>query len=268
MELTARYGLEFDPFIKNSRKEILYTGSEYKEALVRLGYLAQTKGFGILTGAPGRGKTTVVRNWSASLSTSLYKVVYTSLSTLTVNEFYRNLAASLGAQPAYRKTENFKKIQDEIIRLAMDKRKTPVIILDEANYISNAILNDLKILFNFEMDSRDRAAILLVGLPNLNNTLQLAIHEPLRQRIIMNYTMEGLSKEEGRAYIASKLEGAGCHQPVFEENAVEALLNSAEGTPRVISKLCHTSMVIGNAIGQNLISADTVMKAVNDSVLG
>lgn len=268
MDATARYGLEFDPFIKNSRKEILYTGAEYKEANVRLGYLLQTKGFGVLTGGPGRGKTTVVRNWSASLSAALYKVAYTSLSTLTVNDFYRSLAMSLGAQPAYRKTENFKAIQEEINRLALEKKKTPVIIIDEANYISNAVLNDLKILFNFEMDSRDRAVILLVGLPNLNSTLQLGIHEPLRQRIIMNYSMDGLSKEEGREYIHKKLEGAGCTQPVFEENAIEAILNASEGTPRMISKFCHAAMVVGNSIGQNLINAETVMKAVNDSTLG
>ena len=85
------------------------------------------------------------------------------------------------------------------------KKKTPVIIIDEANYIKNAVLNDLKILFNFEMDSRDRAVILLVGLPQLNNTLQLSIHEPLRQRIIMNYNVDGYSKEEGRAYMEWKL---------------------------------------------------------------
>lgn len=268
MELTAWYGLEFDPFIKNARNEILFTGTEYKEALVRLGYLVQTKGFGVLTGAPGRGKTTVVRNWSASLPSSLYKVVYTSLSAVTVNDFYRNLALSLGAQPAYRKTENFKSIQNEILRLSIDKKKTPVIILDEANYISTAVLNDLKILFNFELDSRDRAVVLLVGLPKLNDTLQLGIHEPLRQRIIMNYSMDGLSKEEGREYIRKKLEGAGCSQQVFEDNAVEAVLNSAEGTPRMISKLCHAAMVVGNSLGQNLVTADVVMKAVNDSILG
>lgn len=196
MELTARYGLEFDPFLKNS-KEILYQGKEYREAFYRLDYLAKTRGFGILTGSPGRGKTTVVRNWSSKLNPSLYKVIYTSLSTVTVNDFYRNLAASLGAQAAYRKTENFHAIQSEITRLALDKKKTPVIIIDEANYISNAVLNDLKILFNFEMDSRDRAVILLVGLPQLNYTLQLSIHEPLRQRIIMNYNLEGYTKEKG-----------------------------------------------------------------------
>lgn len=177
MELTARYGMEFNPFLKNS-KEILYAGSEYAEASYRLDYLAATKGFGLLTGSAGRGKTTIVRNWSSKLNPSLYKVVYTGLSTVTVNDFYRNLAFSLGAQAAYRKTENFHAIQDEITRLALDKKKTPVIIIDEANYVSSAVLNDLKILFNFEMDSRDRAVILLVDLPQLNNTLQLSIHEP------------------------------------------------------------------------------------------
>jgi len=267
MELTARYGLEFNPFLKNS-KEVLYTCTEFNEALFRLDYLSRTKGFGILTGGPGKGKTTVVRNWSAKLNPSLFKVIYSSLSTVTVNDFYRNLAVSLGAQPAYRKTENFHAIQGEINRLALDKKKTPVFIIDEANYVSSAILNDLKILFNFDMDSRDRAVILLVGLPQLNYTLNLAIHEPMRQRVIMNYNLEGFSKEEGREYIEQKLKGAGCSQPVFEEGAIQAILNASDGTARLISKLCNASLVIGNSAGINLITADTVMQAINESSLG
>ena len=267
MELTARYGMNFNPFLKNS-KEILYTGKEFRETHFRLDFLAGTKGFGLLTGSAGRGKTTVVRKWVADLNPSLYKPVYTCLSTVTVNEFYRNLASSLGAQAAYRKSENFRSIQDEITRLALEKKRTPVIIIDEANYISNAVLNDLKILFNFEMDSKDRAVVLLVGLPQINSTLQLAIHEPLRQRIIMNYNLEGYSKEEGREYIEKKLQGAGCGQAVFDESAIEAILNAADGTARLINKLCNASMVIGNNQGISIITADTVMQAVNDSSLG
>ncbi len=266
MDVNARYGLEFNPFLKNSR-EILFESNEYREALFRLNYLARTKGFGILTGAPGRGKTTIVRNWSSKLNPSLYKVVYTSLSTVTVNEFYRDLAFSLGAQAAYRKTENFHAIQDEISRLSVEKKKTPVIIIDEANYISNAVLNDLKILFNFEMDSRDRAVVLLVGLPQLNNTLRLSAHEPLRQRIVMNCSLDAMTKEEGRAYIQAKLEGAGCRQPVFEDAAIEAILNAADGTARMISKLCNTSLVIGNSDNMALVNAETVMKAINDNMI-
>ncbi len=266
MEPASRYGLEFNPLLKNS-KEVLFKSSEFNEALFRLDYLAKTKGFGLLTGSPGRGKTTVVRHWASSLNPSLFKVIYTSLSTVTVNDFYRNLVASLGAQPAYRKTENFHAIQGEITRLALDKKKTPVIIMDEANYISNAVLNDLKILFNFEMDSRDRTVVLLVGLPQLNHTLQLAVHEPLRQRIIMNYNIDGYSKEEGRSYIDSKLKGAGCSQDVFDDSAVEAILNASDGTARMISKLCNSALVIGNSQNINLINADTVMQAINESTL-
>ena len=267
MELTARYGLEFNPFLKNA-KEILFESSEYTEAKFRLDYLAKTKGFGVLTGASGRGKTTLVRCWSASLNPSLYKVVYTSLSTVTVNDFYRNLAISLGGQPSYRKTGNFHIIQEEINRLALDKRKTPLIIIDEANYIKNGVLNDLKILFNFEMDSKDRAVVLLVGLPQLNNTLELSIHEPLRQRIIMNYNIDGYTKEEGRSYIEWKLKKAGCIDPIFDEAAIEAILNASDGTARIINKLCNASLVIGHSQSVNQVTSDIVMQAINDSTLG
>lgn len=266
MNYISRYGLEFNPFLKNS-KEILIDTSEYRETIFRLDYLTKTRGFGLLTGSPGRGKTTIIRNWASNLNPSLYKVVYSSFSTLTANDFYRNLVTELGAQPSFRKPDNFRIIQDEISRLALEKRKTPIIIIDEANYINSAILNDLKILFNFEMDSRDRAAILLAGLSNLNSTLRLGIHEPLRQRIVMNYDLGGLTKDEGRNYVIEKLKGAGCTQMVFEENALEAILNAADGTPRVINKFCNASLLIGDSHKASTISADIVMQAINDSEL-
>lgn len=267
MDYTTRYGMEFNPFLKNS-KEILVETKEQKETLFRLDYLVKTKGFGLLTGSAGRGKTTIIRNWALGLNPSLYKVIYTSLSTLTANDFYRNLAQELGASPAFRKPDNFRIIQEEIARLAIEKRKTPVIIIDEANYINNAILNDLKILFNFEMDSRDRAAILLAGLPKLNSTLNLSVHEPLYQRLVMNYNMEGLSKEEGRSYIHEKLKGAGCHQAVFADASIEAILNAADGTPRIINKLCNTSLLIGDSCNSEIITAEIAMQAINDCELG
>lgn len=212
MDYFTRYGLEFNPFIKNSKK-ILVDTSEYRQTLFRLDYLAKTKGFGILTGSAGRGKTTSIRNWTATLNPSLYKVIYSSLSTLIPNDFYRNLVKEFSNEPAFKKPNNFRIIQEEIARLAVEKRKTPVIIIDKANYINNAILNDLKILFNFEMDSRDCAAVLLAGLPKLNATLGLGIHEPLKQRIVMNYNLDGLTKEEGKVYISEKLKGQAVIRP-------------------------------------------------------
>ena len=90
----------------------------------------------------------------------------------------------------------------------------------------------------------------------------------LRQRIVMNYNLEGLSKEEGKTYIFEKLKGAGCNQTIFEEAAIEAILNAADGTPRLINKFCNSSMLIADTNKSNLITTDIVMQAINDCELG
>lgn len=101
------------------------------------------------------------------------------------------------------------------------------------------------LLFNFEMDSKDRAVVPLAGFPQLNNSLRLSIHEPPRQRIVMNYHLDGLSKEEGRIYISEKLRGAGYCQPVFEDAAMEAVLNATDNIPWIINKRCKASLLVG-----------------------
>ena len=263
MDYISRFGLDFNPFMKNSQDIIIET-NEYKEIKHRLEYLLKNKGFGVITGGAGRGKTTAIRHWANGLSKALYKVVYLSLSTLTAAEFYKQLATQLGLEAKARKSDNHKLIQEEINRYALEKRVTPVFIFDEANYISNAVLNDLKMFFNFEMDSKDRAIVLLTGLPQLNNNLRMAANEPLRQRIIMNYCMENLSKEECRNYINERLAAAKASKPVFEEAAIEGIINSSNGVPRNINKICDTALFIANHKGTDLIDIDIVMQASNE----
>ena len=266
MNYTGRYGLEINPFIKNG-KDVLVETNEYKEVKFRLNYLLQTKGFGILTGGAGRGKTTSVRQWANELNPAAYKVVYISLSTVTVIEFYRQMALNLGIEPYYKKVDNFRAIQAIIEKYKREKRITPVFIFDEANYMKSGILNDLKILFNFEMDSKDYAVVLLVGLPQLNNQLRLSSHEPLRQRIIMSHNLENLNEEEAERYIKEKLDGVGCHQEVFDNNALNAIINASNGIPRMINQICNKSLLIGEQKQEMIISMETVMDAVNDNEL-
>lgn len=263
MDYTSRYGLEYNPFLKGSHNPPIVT-SQYREVRSRMNYLLQTRGFGLITGQPGTGKTTAIRNWIGSLNSAAYKTVYISLSTLTVMEFYRVLAEELGYEPTYRKAENFRIIQQAINRYVIEKRMTPIIILDEANYLKNATLNDLKILFNFEMDSINKAVILLTGLPQLNSTLRLAVHEPLAQRITTNYELKPLGKEETISYINEKLKEAGSHMEVFEKNALEAIAGASNGIPRMIDKISNQALMIGNAVNQNIITSETIMKTVED----
>jgi type II secretory pathway predicted ATPase ExeA len=198
----------------------------------------------------------------------LFQVVYTSLSTLTINEFYRHLAEEFGLESRHRKSDNYKNIQAEINRLNIEKRITPVFIIDEANHINNGILNDLKMLFNFEMDSRDRAIVLLSGSPQLNNTLRLSANESLRQRITMNFKMNNLSKEDGRIYIKAKLLSAGTTHSVFDEAATETILNASNGICRVINKICDMTLAIADSKQMDLINADIALEAVNEIELG
>ena len=197
MDINAMFGMEYNPFRKTRNMKHIET-SEFREVQARLRYLQENHGFGLISGESGRGKTTAVREWARSLNPAMYKVVYISISTLTSLEFYRKLSEELNCVPAFRKVDNYRNIQEAINRYVLEKKITPVIILDEANYLSNTILNDLKMIFNFEMDSRERAVVLLVGLTQLNNILRLSAHEPLRQRLVMNYNMEGLSIEESK----------------------------------------------------------------------
>ncbi|MDR3063659.1 MAG: AAA family ATPase [Methanobrevibacter sp.] len=262
----ARYTMDFNPFIKN-KHDIIMESNDYKELKLRLDYLLKNKGFGIITGGAGIGKTTAIRTYVNNLNGSLYKVIYTSLSTLTVSEFYKHLATELGLVPKHKKNDNFRDIQSEISRLALEKRVTPVIIIDEANYINNGVLNDLKMLFNFEMDSRDRAVVLLVGLPQLNNTLKLSANEPLRQRITMNFNIDSLTKEETIAYIKTKLKGAKSTMEIFNPNAFEAIANASNGIPRLINKICNASLMIGASKSTDNIDSEIIMSAVNDMEL-
>lgn len=267
MDMCARYGLTFNPFLKNS-KDVIYESRSFLEAKARLKYLQETKGFGVITGAPGAGKTTILRLWAKNLNPSLYKIVYTPISTLTPIEFYKNISNELGIESKFKKIDNIKAIQEEVNRLSLEKRITTVFIFDEANYAKPAILNDLKIIFNFDMDSKDKAIIVLSGLNHLNQILNYSTHEPLRQRIIMNYDVDSLTKEESKAFIQAKLNAAGRTEPLFNDNALEAIANTSNGLPRLLCKYASKSLYLGNINEVDFISADIVKDAISDSELG
>lgn len=263
----GRFDLIFDPFLKNS-KFSYFESKDSKEALLRLKFLQQAKGFAVMTGNPGCGKTTCIREWCKNLPGSLYKVCYSSLSTLTVHDFYRELASNLGGQPAFRKTDNFHIIQNEIIQLASNKRITPVIIIDEANHLGPSVLTDLKILFNFEMDSKDRAIILLAGNQQLNYSLKLSVHESIRQRIIMNYHMSGLTEKECAAYIQHRLKDGSCRMQIFDDQAANAIVSASNGIPRMLNKICSRCLLIADAQKRNTVNLEVAMSAINDCELG
>src|SRR5690606_18240668 len=195
------YSLAKEPFSKDIRPSDAFLSSDYQGALNALSYLQKSKGIGLLIGDPGAGKTFTLRSFRESLNPSLYQVIYFPLSTGGVMDFYRGLAYGLGEEPKFRKVDLFRQIQRGIERIVQERRITPVFILDEMHMAKDAFLQDIALLFNFQMDSTNPFILVLSGLPHLKTRLKLNHHRPLSQRLIVNYEFQPLSQEEVAAYI-------------------------------------------------------------------
>ena len=258
------FGMKKNPFKKDIDLKDTYEFNDFKEVQGRLSYLLNTKGIGIITGTSGKGKTYSIRYFTEHLNKNLYKVAYLQLSTLTVMDFYKGLCKELGIEPSNKKIDMFKQIQDRIRNLAVDRKIIPVIVCDEAQYLRTDILNDLKMLLNFNMDSKDYAVLILVGQPILNSILEKSVHEALKQRIMINYNFIGLDYDEVKNYILNRCEIAGISNAIFDDSAIKALANGCNGSTRVLNNLIDKCLFACCKKNENIITSETVMYAEND----
>ena len=130
--------------------------------------------------------------------------------------------------------------------------------------MNNNVLNDLKMLLNFDMDSKDKSVIVLVGLNSLNNLMNLVANEPLKQRIIANYNIDNYDKEETKNYIESKLKASSTSIEIFESNAIESIVNFSNSIPRMIDKYCDKCLLLGNNAKLNVIDAEIVLDTASE----
>jgi len=259
--VTAYWEMKFNAFSNSTTDNYCFESDDFKQATARLKYLYETKGIGLFVGIPGTGKTRTIKVSVESLNPSLFKVFYAPLSSVTVLDFYKAIAIGLGIDPPHKKIDLFNGIQERIVSLAKDKRVTPVIVCDEAQHLNAKILKDLKIILNFDMDSAKYAVLILAGSTTLATNLSMSGHEALAQRILINYTFTGLSKDELAEYIVSKLRNCGVNQTIFQDNAIEALWNCCSGSLRVINSLAENCLRIGAQMGAKIIDPDIVFLA-------
>lgn len=256
--------MSYNPFDKGLKEKDAYISNDFKEMITRLEYLNETRGIGLFTAAPGNGKTFALRCFAKKLNPNLTKIIYLCLSTITTVEFYRQLCISLGIEPSFRKFDMFKNIKDYMEGMNNDKRVHYILVWDESHYLSNDILKDLKMLMNFSMDSKDCFSLALIGQPILNNILEKQIHEALKQRIVINYDFEGLSEDEAKEYIRSRLSLVGASSAIIDSNAVQAAYGSCGGSIRRLNLLLTKAFIIGAQHEKPSIDTDIIMAAANE----
>lgn len=187
------YGLSCNPFDKQALKEnCFFESNDHRQMISRLNYLKDVRGIGVFTASPGMGKSYALRCFEHSLNKNLYHMKYICMSTVSVAEFYKQLCEQLGLETKGGKTIMFKSIQERLYYLYKDKRQPLILAIDEAQYLNNGILKDLKMLMNFSYDSLNCFSLILSGESYLNRTLEKPPHEALRQRITVHYTFQGL----------------------------------------------------------------------------
>lgn len=252
------------PFETPEQTDELFDSAARLEAEARLAHLIELRGIGLLTGEAGSGKTTACRHVTGALHPGLYRVCYVSLSTGNVMDMYKSIAWALGLPANHYRAGAYRTIQTEISRLVREAKQQPVLIIDDAHHLRNDVLEDLRLLTNFEMDSVPRLCLLLIGLTELRRRLSMAVHESLYQRLIVQHHLHGLGREELDAYLAHRLRLAGCELPLFEPPAIEALYQSARGLPRLVNRLAHYALSAAALDNARTVNAEHLACAVQD----
>lgn len=235
----------------------------------RLNYLKDIRGIGVFTARPGMEKSYALRRFAAGLNPSLFHMEYLCLSTISVVDFYKQLCSLLGVSDKGGKTGMFKAIQEQITYLYKEKRQPLLLAIDEAQYLSTGILNDIKMLVNYGYDSVNYFTLILCGETHLNDndTLHKPVHEALRQRITVHYNYAGLSDDEVSKYIPHKLQLAGASSTIIDPAALAAAHSFTQGNPRPIDNLMTDALTIGSQQDRKVIDAEIIRAAVDNQGL-
>ncbi|MFH0784625.1 MAG: AAA family ATPase [Pseudomonadota bacterium] len=259
------YGLTRHPFEKDIDPDKLFASKAAGELEARLRYLLQLRGIGLITGEVGSGKTSICRKVATSLNTGLYKVFYVPLTTGNVTDIYKSIAWEMGLTTERSLAALYRSIRSEVNRLSLDAKIIPILIIDEAQYLRNEVLENLRLLTNYEMDSQNRLCMIFVGQAELRRRLSLSVHEPLAQRLVVRYHISGLARGELPLYLKHRLELAGTQINLFQESALEALFQATNGLPRKVNLLAHLSLNLAALQQARMVAIEHIQLAVEET---
>ena len=261
------YNMSSNPFSKEVPASSAFLTEGMRQVHARLDHLSRIGGIGLVTADPGVGKTIAVRTWAARANPNTSKVCYICMSTVTNMEFYRMLCRALDLEPSFKKSDMFSDIQGRIRSLVDDKRMRVTVVLDEAQYLSGAILRDLQMLTNFDMDSRDMFSLVLVGHPCLAQALARQPYESLRQRLVVVYRMEGLGEAQAAEYVRDRLLKAGADPDIFDAAALSCAFGCCGGSVRRLNSVVVNALTIGAQQQARATDAEMVRSAAEELVL-
>jgi type II secretory pathway predicted ATPase ExeA len=242
--------------------------TRHRHALTMLEYvLHEASGFALITGEVGCGKTTVVRHFLDRLDGAL-NVGFITNTHPGIGSLLPWIAESLGLDAGKAPgSELYRRFLNFLLESHAAGRRT-VLVIDEAQNLSVAGLEELRVLTNLNSGKDLLLQTILIGQPELRDTLRLQSLRQFAQRIAIDYHIEALQRDETQAYVRHRLEVAGGSVELFTSDAIECIHESVRGVPRLINTLCDTALVYGYAEQSAAIGLDIVELVIRDRVLG
>ncbi len=257
------YGLSKRPFELTPKVHNLFLGESHKEGLAVLKYgVISDKGFLLLTGGVGTGKTTLVNCLATSLGMT-EELCLISNPNLEIAEFYHFFANKIGLSFEGNKSKFFLDFED-LLKKNQQSGKKILLIIDEAHVLEISMLEEIRLLTNISAGYPGGMSVFLVGQPELVERLEDDRLRPLRQRISLRFHLDALSREDTLQYILFRLNLAEAQQTgLFTDQAIDEIHRASKGNPRVINIICDSALLAG--YGKN--SLQIGKKIVRDCIV-
>ena len=259
-ELLSRFGFHSSPFSREFQIERRFELPHLEEALESLHQAVLMRESAALIAPAGSGKTVILRALRSRLPEARYRVRYVKVTGLSRRDMCREIAYAMDIPPAGQFPALVRSLQERLKAVEADGLR-PVLILDEAQDMRAETLGLLKIITNFDMDSRLVASVLLAGQPPLRRTLQSPELEDVARRMVHFATLRLLSREETGAYVEHRCAIAGNVTPPFDGQALDAIYEISRGNFRAIDRLGRKALEIASARDEDVVGAPHLIQA-------
>jgi general secretion pathway protein A len=262
----AFFGFKESPFSLSPDPAFFYRSEQHEEALANLVYGVQArKGFVVLTGEVGTGKTTMLECLRDYLETQYIEFAFVFNSRITSDQFFEMIAYDLNLScPRTSKTEVLFALNQLLVEQTQEGR-TVVLIVDEAHNLEWEVLEEIRLLGNLENRNGKLLQIILAGQPEFDRKLDAPNLRQLKQRIVLRCALEPFSLRDTTDYMRTRLEKAGMpNQTVFSEELMADIHLRSQGIPRVINAVCDNLLLTAFAMEQKVCTREMLDEVCRD----